>query len=234
MTDPRPPINLLLVDDHLVMREGLRLLIEGHADLRVVGEAGDGRLAVALAKKLEPDVILMDIAMPSLNGVEAMHQILTFSPKAKVLVLSAHSDDEYIKRVITIGAVGYLVKQTSAQGLVRAIREIHKGQRVFSPLILRRLQERPAASASRPPFDVDRNLKAKTARLTSREVEVIQLIAEGSANKQVAVTLKISIKTVEKHRQNLMDKLRIHDTAGLTRYAIAEGIIESSVQTTTD
>lgn len=229
MTTTRKVISVLIVDDHLVLREGLRYLIEVRGDIRVVGEAGTGREAVALVKALAPDVVLMDIAMPTLNGVEATRQILASHPKTKVLVLSAHSDDEYVKRVVAMGAVGYLVKQTSAAHLVRTIKEVQNGAKIFSPVVARRLSagllERPA----RP-----RKPQTLLPTLTSREMEVVQLIAEGKANKQVADGLRISIKTVEKHRQNLMNKLQIHDTAGLTRYAISEGVVESSAQNTTD
>ncbi len=212
-----------------MFREGIKSLVEAHRDIKVIGEAETGRQAVEMAKKLLPDIVVMDIAMPSLNGVEATHQIIARVPSAKILILSAHSDDEYIKRAISVGASGYLIKQTSSDFLVRAIRAIHAGAKIFSPAVQRRLQadlkQKPGA----------RGLSSRNIPLlTSREAEVVQLIAEGKANKQVAEELHISIKTVEKHRQNLMNKLNIHDTAGLTRYAIAEGIIESSSQTRTE
>jgi DNA-binding NarL/FixJ family response regulator len=169
----------------------------------------------------------MDIAMPVLNGLEATRQILIANPAAKVIILSAHSDDEYIERMTAVGAVGFLEKQTSADVLTKAIREVAKGNKFFSPSIARRMSD-----SLNKPRDRDGLVKANATRLTSRESEVLQLVAEGSANKQVAAALGISIKTVEKHRQHLMDKLNIHDTAGLTRYAISAGVIESSVQLT--
>jgi DNA-binding NarL/FixJ family response regulator len=215
------PITVLLVDDHVMVREGLRFLIEIHGDIRVVGQVGTGRQAVALAKKLTPDLVVMDIAMPLLNGIEATRQILQSVPKTKILILSAHSDDEYIKRAVAIGAAGYLIKQTSAEILVGAIREIHKGAKIFSPTVSRRLHAGLHESGNK-----SHDLANGIPRLTSRETEVVQLIAEGKANKQVAQELGISIKTVEKHRQNLMNKLGIHDTAGLTRFAIDQRIIE--------
>jgi DNA-binding NarL/FixJ family response regulator len=180
-----------------------------------------------MAAALHPDVVVMDIAMPLLNGLEATRHILEASPAVKVLILSAHSDDAYIDRVISVGAVGFLIKQTSAQILAKAIHEVMSGKAFYSPQVSKRLRDH----YHRPERDGALVVKKATG-LTSRELEVIQLVAEGQANKQVAAGLNISIKTVEKHRQHLMDKLNIHDTAGLTRYAIAQGIIESSVQVT--
>ena len=220
-------ITVLLAEDHMIVREGLRLLLEAESDIEVVGEATNGRQAVAMARKLRPAVIVMDIAMPLLNGLEATRQIRQLVPDAKVLILSAHSDDAYVEKVTALGAAGYLIKQTSAQFLSDAIREVQKGNTFFSPPIARRISHLNQKS-----LDRKGRLKAKTVRLSSREVEVLQLIAEGEANKQIAAELDISTKTVEKHRDHLMRKLDIHDTAGLTRYAIAAGIIESSVQLT--
>jgi DNA-binding NarL/FixJ family response regulator len=221
------PITVLLAEDHMVVREGFRKMLELETDLEVVGEAKDGRQAVGLAKKLRPEVVLMDIAMPLLNGLEAMRQILKAVPGAKILILSAHNDDAYVKNAIDSGARGFLLKQTSSHEVCRAIREIHDGKTFFSPSVslrLNRLNPQPTGRAGR--------LNKKTTRLTSREMEVLQLIAEGEANKQIASELGIGLKTVEKHREHLMQKLDIHDTAGLTRYAIGAGIIESSVQLT--
>jgi DNA-binding NarL/FixJ family response regulator len=202
--------------------------LELSREFDVVGEAATGREAVELARKLRPTVVVMDIAMPVLNGFEATRQILLAAPATKVLVLSAHSDDEYVAHMAAVGASGYLVKQNSGQVLVRAIREIAAGRPYFSPSILKRLRDAEQQARERGAAG------AKPKRpLTSREAEVLQLVAEGAANKQVAAELGISIKTVEKHRQQLMDKLGIHDTAGLTRYAIGAGVIESSVQGTT-
>jgi len=221
------PITVLLAEDHTIVREGFRKMLEFEPDLVAVGEAQDGRQAVALAKKLRPDVVLMDIAMPHLNGLEATRQILKELPATRVLILSAHNDDAYVDTAIASGAVGFLLKQSSAHEVCRAIREVHQGKTFFSPAISRRLNRlRPQSldRAGRP--------SPKAVELTSREQEVLQLIAEGEANKQIAAALGIGIKTVEKHREHLMQKLDIHDTAGLTRYAIGAGIIESSVQLT--
>jgi DNA-binding NarL/FixJ family response regulator len=220
-------IPVLLAEDHEIVREGLRKLLEAEGDIKVVGEAATGRQAVALTKRLRPAVVVMDIAMPLLNGLEATRQIRQAVPDAKVLILSAHSDDAYVERVMALGAAGYLIKQTSAHFLSEAIRAVQKGETFFSRSVAKQLQNHYRKSPDHAGL-----LKRKDARLSSREVEVLQLIAEGQANKQVAVELGISVKTVEKHRQHLMAKLNIHDTAGLTRYAIAAGMVESSVQLT--
>jgi len=220
-------ITVLLAEDHQIVREGLRKLLECEQDIEVVGGATTGRQAVALATKLNPAVIVMDIAMPLLNGLEATRQILQAVPETKVLMLSAHSDDMYVEQAIAFGASGFLLKQTSANDLSKAIREIHKGNTFFSPSIRKRILRQNQKS-----LDRKGRLKTKPVQLSSREMEVLQLVAEGEANKQIAANLGISIKTVEKHRDHLMQKLDIHDTAGLTRYAITAGIIESSVQLT--
>ena len=220
-------ITVLLAEDHMIVREGLRALLEAEDDIEVIGEAQTGRQAIQLTKKLRPGVVVMDIAMPLLNGLEATRRILKAVPATRVLILSAHGDDEYIRQVVRLGAAGYLIKQTSADLLSRAIREVQKGNTFFSPSIAKR---RHSLSLESP--DACGVLKKKKTTLTSRETEVLQLIAEGKGNKQVARELGISIKTVEKHRQHLMSKLDIHDTAGVTRYAIAAGIIESRVQVT--
>jgi DNA-binding NarL/FixJ family response regulator len=220
-------ITVLLAEDHHIVREGFRSLLKHERDIEVVGEAATGRQAVQLTRQLRPSVVVMDIAMPLLNGLEATRQIRKDFPDTKVLILSAHSDDAYVEQVAELGAAGFLLKQTSSHDLATAIREAQKGNTFFSPAISRRVQHRPQKSAARGEAS-----KKCGNRLSSREVEVLQLIAEGEANKQIAAELGISIKTVEKHRDHLMQKLDIHDTAGLTRYAIAAGIIESSVQLT--
>jgi len=180
-----------------------------------------------LATRLLPDVVVMDIAMPLLNGLEATRRIRKDVPDTKVLILSAHSDDAYVEQVAELGAAGFLLKQTSSHNLATAIREVQKGNTFYSPAISKRLKGRDQKA-----LDREGNFKQKHNRLSSREVEVLQLIAEGKPNKQVATELGVSFKTVDKHRQHLMAKLNIHDIAGLTRYAIAEGIIESNVRVT--
>lgn len=220
-------VTVLLADDHMIVREGLRKLLEDESDIEVVGEASSGREAVEMTRKLCPDVVVMDIAMPRMNGLEATAQIRRANPDVKVLILSAHSDDSYVEKVMSLGAVGYMIKQTSAQFLSEAIREVHKGNTFFSKPVATRRSLRKQKSLNRKGLPKDKNVS-----LSSRETEVLQLVAEGDANKQIAAALGISIKTVEKHRDHVMCKLDIHDTAGLTRYAIQEGIIESSVQIT--
>ncbi len=221
------PITVLLAEDHQIVREGLRKLLEAEHDIEVIGEATTGRQAVVLSKKLSPAVVVMDVAMPQLNGLEATRQICQAVPGTKVLILSAYSDIAYVEQAITFGAAGFLLKQTSSNDLSRAIREIEKGNTFFSASIAKKLRHQNQTSLDRKGL-----LKTKVLHLSSRETEVLQLIAEGEANKQISDDLGISIKTVEKHREHLMQKLNIHDTAGLTRYAIEAGIIESSVQLT--
>ena len=220
-------ITVLLADDHQIVREGFRSLLQHEPDIEVVGEAESGRQAVQLTRKLRPAVIVMDIAMPLLNGLEATRQIRKDFPATKVLILSAHSDDAYIEQVAELGAVGFLLKQTSSHILATAIREVQKGNTFFSADIAKRLRNRDQQE-----LDREGQFKKKNNRLSSREVEVLQLIAEGKPNKQVAAELGVTFKTVDKHRQHLMGKLNIHDIAGLTRYAINAGIIESRVQVT--
>ena len=220
-------ITVLLAEDHTIVREGFRKMLEMEDDLEVAGEAQDGRQAVTLAKKLRPDVVLMDIAMPLLNGLQATRQILKANPAIKVLMLSAHNDDAYVQNATESGAVGFLLKQTSAHDVCRAIREVRNGKTFFSPSISRRQDRIRPLSHNR-----DGGFTKKAVPLTSREMEVLQLIAEGKANKETASELGIGVKTVEKHREHIMQKLDIHDTAGLTRYAISAGIIENSVQLT--
>jgi len=220
-------ITVLLADDHTIVREGIRHILEMEADFEVVGEAADGRQAVALAVKLRPEVVLMDIAMPRLNGLEAARQLLKDLPAVKVIMLSSHTDDARVVSATNSGVAGFLFKQTSARYVCQAIREVCQGKTSFSPAIARRFGRLPASLSDRAG-----TLKLPAAQLTSRQLEVLQLIAEGKANKQMAAELGIGLKTVEKHRQYVMRKLDIHDTAGLTRYAISAGIIESSVPLT--
>jgi DNA-binding NarL/FixJ family response regulator len=207
-------ITVLLAEDHTVVREGLRSLLEAQGDIKVIGEAATGRQAVQLTRKLRPAVVMMDIAMPELNGLEATRQIRKLFPETRVIILSAHGDEGYVEQVVALGVTGYLLKQTSSHILAEAVREVVRVNSYFSPSIAQRLRE------PRGPVPDHREAGVrKGASLTSREVEVLQLIAEGRANKQVASDLGISVKTVEKHRQRVMERLNIHDTAGLTRYA---------------
>jgi DNA-binding NarL/FixJ family response regulator len=220
-------ITVLLAEDHTVVREGFRKILELEDDFEVVGEAEDGRQAVAMVKKLRPAVVVMDIAMPVLNGLEATRQILKAVPSTRILILTAHNDDAYVKSATESGAVGFLLKQASARVLSEGIREVNKGHTFFGPFIAKLLPER-----ARKSLDRAGRSKPRKARLTSREMEVFQLIAEGKANKQIAAELGIGMKTVETHRERLMEKLNIHGIAGLTRLAVTMGIIENNVQLT--
>ena len=202
-------------------------MLEHEGDIEVVGEAENGRQAVELSRKLKPAVVVMDVAMPLLNGLEATRQIRKYIPGTRVLILSAHNDGAYVEQMMLLGAAGFLLKQTSSHILAAAIREVQKGNTYFSPAISQRVY-----GHSPKPLDRFGDSKQRSNRLSSREVEVLQLIAEGKANKQVAAVLGVSFKTVDKHRQHLMSKLDIHDVAGLTRYAIAEGIVETNIRLT--
>ncbi len=217
-------INVLVVDDHNIVRQGLKALLAAEGDINVIAEAQTGREAVQLTERYRPDVIIMDLAMPLLNGWEATRQILKAVPSAKILILSTYDADEHVQQAIAAGAAAYLIKQVAAADLVKAIREVKKGNAYFSPGIAQRLREqtRRSLSGEAPP-------KNNNTELTLREAEVLQLIAEGFANKQIAGELGLSVKTVEKHRQQVMNKLNIHDTASLVRHAAAKGIIETNL-----
>jgi len=214
-------ISILLADDHQLVRQGLKKLLELDTGFKVVGEADNGRAVMLLSQQLCPSVILMDIAMPILNGIEASRQILRQFPSTRILILSAYRNDVYTEDLIALGVAGYVQKNDSFSVLAQAIRQIVRGGTYFDVT--------SQSSRSRSFTDAD---CAYGKHLSSREMEVLQLIAEGEANKQIAGNLQISIKTVEKHRQNVMNKLRIHDTAGLTRYAISAGIIECPMDPT--
>jgi len=221
------PITILLAEDHMIVRQGLRSLLEAEPDFRIVAEAQTGREAVELTRQLRPAVVVMDIAMPILNGVLATWQILKAVPSTRVLILSAYAQDAYIEQVTAAGAAGYLLKQSSLADLALAIRQVQAGNTFFSPSISKRLRAR-----KKQPPALRASAGKELVRLSPRELEVLQLVAEGGANKEVAAELGISLKTVEKHRHNLMRKLQLHHTAGLTRYAMAQGIIERSAPAT--
>jgi len=220
---PMHRVRVLIADDHTLVRQGLRSLLQAESDIEIVGEAETGRQAVRLAASLRPDVVLMDIAMPLLSGLEATRQIVKRVPSSRVLILSSYSDDEYVHQLAEAGGAGYLLKQSTYTDVVRAIREATKGNAFFSPAISKRLSNHYRETIAR-----GTPVRKSTDLLTSRETEVLQLIAEGAGNKQIAAELGISIKTVERHRQRLMHKLDIHDVAGLTRYAISKGLVETS------
>jgi DNA-binding NarL/FixJ family response regulator len=212
-------IRILLADDHTILREGIRSLIEDEHDMVVVGEAEDGQTAVKMACQLEPDVVLLDIAMPLLNGLEATRQIRQSLPNVKVLALTMHDNEEYIRQILAAGALGYILKDTAARDLLGAIRSVYKDMPVLSPAITRLVIEDYLRWGNSRPQD-------SSEGLSRRESEILQLIAEGYTNKQMAEILCISIKTVQTHRSNLMTKLDIHDRGELIKYAIQKKIIE--------
>jgi DNA-binding NarL/FixJ family response regulator len=222
-------ITVLLADDHMIVREGFRKLLDLDPDLEVIGEAKEGIEAVALASKFRPAVILMDIDMPLLNGLEATRQILEALPLTKILILSAYSHHEYIQNAMESGVVGFLLKQTSAYDVCHAIQQVKVGKTFFSSSISDRFTPLNPQLPDRTGL-----LHKKIARLTSRQMEVLRRIAEGKTNKQTALELGICLNTVGRHREHLIKKLDIHNTAGLTRFAIDTGIIESSVSHPSD
>jgi len=212
-------VRILLADDHGLVRRGLHYLLERSPSFQVVGEASDGRQAVQLAEKLKPDVVIMDIAMPNLNGLDATAQIVKKNPSTGVIILSMHSDETYLVRALSAGAKGYLLKDSAEADLLRAVEAVSQGRPFFSPAIAETLLE-----------DYMRRLKQQNLTdsydlLTDREKEVLQLLAEGKSNKEVAALLNLSLYTVETHRSNLMQKLRLHNTAEIVLYAVRKRII---------
>jgi len=213
-------ITVLIADDHTIVRQGLKHLIDIAEDMEVVGEADNGESVLREAKRLLPDVILLDIAMPRVNGIDSARRLAKEVPVSKILMLSTYHDDQEVHLAIAAGARGYLMKETAGADLLRAIRETHKGNAFFSPEISRRILRQ-----TREAFQNRAERTAGTPTLTERETQVLQLISDGNSNKEIAAALSLSVKTVEKHRQTLMNKLHVHDAAGLTRYAIARGLV---------
>jgi DNA-binding NarL/FixJ family response regulator len=208
--------SVLIADDHMIMRQGLKCLLEAGEDIEVVGEACDGNAAVREAQRLQPEVVLMDIAMPLKNGIDAARRIKQLAPSTRILMLSTYGEKEEVQQAMDVGAVGYIIKESASAEILSAVRQAKAGKRFFSEPIARRMTQQTQRGR-----DAD-----DSQELTPREMEVLKLIAGGRANKQIAAELGISIKTVEKHRQSLMNKLQIHEAASLTRYAIAHGMIE--------
>jgi DNA-binding NarL/FixJ family response regulator len=214
-------ITVLIGDDHSIVRQGLTSLLEAGGDVDVVGEAADGEEVLRKAAKLQPNVVVLDLAMPVLNGVETTRRLATRTPSAKIIILSSYSEAEEVERALEAGALSYVMKETASAEVLKAVREAHHGRAYLSAPISQRLQQ-----DNRSAYMRGGNVKNPSRNLTPRELEVLKLVCVGKANKQIADDLQISIKTVEKHRQSLMDKLNIHETAGLTRYAAAHGLID--------
>ena len=212
-------IRILLADDHNVMRRGLRLLLERQPGFNVVGEASDGRQAVEQAEATKPDIVVLDIAMPNLSGIEAAQRITALLPHTRIIILSMHSDEGYVLRALKAGAKGYLLKDSAENDLIEAIRAVDEGKAFFSPEISNIMVE-----------DYVREMKRRGAEdsyelLTPREREILQMLAEGKSNKHIATVLDLSLYTVETHRRNLQDKLNLHSFAELILYAVRKGII---------
>lgn len=213
-------ITVFLCDDHAIFRAGLRLLLQATDDIEVVGDAADGHQAVAEAARLRPDVVLMDLAMPLLNGIEATRRITSETPSIRVLVLSSYSDAPHVQQALDAGAAGYVMKETSPRDLVLAIHAAKSGNAFFSPLIAESLLQQWRNRDSCP-------TRGAARILTDRQKDVVQLIAEGYSTNQMAALLSISAHTVEKHRQASMKRLNIHEVATLTRYAISQHLVEA-------
>jgi len=208
---------VVLADDHVLFRDGLRVLLEKEADLKVVGEANNGREAVRLAAELQPDIVVMDVSMPDLNGIEAAREISARTPKTRVLGLSMHSDRRFVARMLQAGAAGYLLKDCDYEEFIRAVRAVLAGQTYLSPAVaggVVNAHVRGGAAAA----------SSALRDLTPRQREILQLVAEGRATKQIAAHLHVSVKTVDAHRQHIMDKLGLHSVAELTKFAVREGL----------
>jgi DNA-binding NarL/FixJ family response regulator len=209
-------IKIILADDHKLMREGLKSLLNQQADISVVAQADNGRETVQLAERMEPDVVVMDVSMPDLNGIDATRQIISRVPRTRVIGLSMHSDRQFVVEMLRAGAAGYMVKDSAFEELASAIRTVARGQTYLAPKIGKLSMEDVSTEFQERPL--------LAPRLTDREREVLQLIAEGKGTKEIAAELHLSAKTVETHRQHLMDKLDMYSVAELTKYAIREGL----------
>jgi len=208
---------ILLADDHKIIRDGLRALLEKEPDMEVVGEAQDGITTVRLAKKFLPNIVIMDIAMPDMNGIDATRQIISETQGVKVIALSMHSDRRFVLQMLKAGASGYLLKDSAFEELASAIKTVMAGQPYLSPKITDVVIKEYIVS-------LPKNEESVFTKITTREREVLQLLAEGKATKQIAAFLNVSVKTIETHRQQIMEKLDIHSVAELTKYAIREGL----------
>ena len=211
----REKIHILLADDHAVVRQGFKMILAAQSDMEIVGEAGNGREALDLAGQLQPDVIVMDVAMPELNGIEATRRIADVSPRSRVLALSMHKDSVYVREILRAGARGYLLKDSIASDLLAAVRAIARGEGYLSPGVSDAVLN-----------DYRRHVTDPIDLLTSREREVLQMIAEGKTNKEIATTLNLSVYTIEAHRGRVMEKLNLHSTGELVRFALRSGLID--------
>jgi two-component system, NarL family, response regulator NreC len=208
-------IKILVADDHAIVRQGLKLILSANSDLQVVGEAGNGREAVDLAQKLQPDMVLMDVAMPELNGIEATRRLIASTPRIRVLVLSMHKEPTYVREILKAGARGYILKDAIDTELLSAVRAVARGDGYISPAVSGALLG-----------DYRNNVTDPTDLLSSREREVLQLIAEGKTNKEIATRLNLSVYTVDSHRGKVMDKLNLHSTGELVRFAVRHGLVD--------
>jgi two-component system, NarL family, response regulator NreC len=208
-------IRILLADDHAVVRQGFKMILDAQPDMEIVGEAANGREAVDLAEQLRPDVVVMDVAMPELNGIEATRRLASSVPHARVVALSMHKDSVYVREILRAGARGYLLKDSGAADLVAAIRAVASGESYLSPAVSNAVLDDYRRHATNP-IDL----------LTSREREVLQLLAEGKTNKEIAGLLNLSVYTVEAHRGRILEKLNLHSIGELVRFAVRSGLIE--------
>ena len=212
-----PKIRVVIADDHAILREGVRALLQLHPDIEVVGEAADGKQALAEVERLDPDLVLLDIALPGLGGIEATIELKKLGRRAKILILSQYEDREYVRRLLKAGVSGYVLKKSAGSELANAIRAIHRGGLVLDPEVARTAMEEagPAAPGASDPYEA----------LTDREKQVLKLVADGRSNKEVAEVLGISVKTAMSHREHVMEKLGVHNRTELVRFAIKKGVI---------
>lgn len=208
-------IRILLADDHVLVRQGFRMILAAQPDMEIVGEAGNGREAVEYAERLKPDIVIMDVAMPELNGIEATRRLAASLPRTRVLALSMHKDSVYVREILRSGARGYLLKDSADADLLAAVRAVAKGDGYLSPAV-----------SDAVLTDYRRHVTDPIDLLTSREREVLQMIAEGKTNKEIAVALNLSVYTVEAHRGRVMEKLNLHSTGELVRFALRNGLID--------
>jgi two-component system, NarL family, response regulator NreC len=209
------PIRILLADDHAVVRQGFKMILNAQADMEIVGEAGNGREAVDLVEKLKPDVVVMDVAMPELNGIEATRRVGDVSPHTRIIALSMHKDSVYVREVLRAGARGYLLKDSGAGDLVSAVRAVARGEGYLSPAVSNAVLD-----------DYRRHVTNPIDLLSSREREVLQMLAEGRTNKEIAAILNLSVYTVDAHRGRIMEKLNLHSINELVRFAVRNGLID--------